>query len=260
MEDLKHALRKHGLSVTGKKAELVVRLQENGVGEHDDGGGGEANADAALESAEELVEAAGVESDGLPPVLPAAEEVMLPSTSEYVDFGKYRGRAFQEVFEEDPDYCRWVVTTAEAEEGSGTTRLKPFAYWLSRKAPELKEAFRGLVSFGKYKGQRFADVLNDDPQYCAWVKAESKKPDSSHSFRAFANFLSAEEVPELDVMEPDVVSFGKHRGQRYEAVLEQDPDYCWWVLHQAGQADAGFGLKGFAKFIKEKQPFQEPPF
>ena len=44
-------------------------------------------------------------------------------------FGKYKGKTFEEVFEEHPDYCDWILTqTTPRNKG-----FKNFYNWLSKK-------------------------------------------------------------------------------------------------------------------------------
>merc|ERR1712178_219133 len=99
------------------------------------------------------------------------------------------GRSFQEVLATDPEYCQWVLQESKKEDVG--FRMQEFAAFLDDKSelqqPAAKED--GKVSFGKYKGRSFQEVLATDPQYCQWVLQESSG-DSGNGMQTFAAFLS----------------------------------------------------------------------
>ena len=43
-----------------------------------------------------------------------------------------------------------------------------------------------MLKYGKYCGQRFEDVIRDDPSYCAWVLREQRE--RGHLSRNYASF------------------------------------------------------------------------
>ena len=60
----------------------------------------------------------------------------------------------------------------------------------------------------------------------------------------------------------DVLTFGKHMGKTYEAVLKLDPAYCDWALQTAESGDiTSLQLKKFAKWVvtKETRGYQDIP-
>ena len=46
-------------------------------------------------------------------------------------FGKFQGKSYEEVLEDSPEYCEWVIQTAEMEPSSG--ELLHFAKFLTEK-------------------------------------------------------------------------------------------------------------------------------
>merc|ERR1739848_775042 len=124
-------------------------------------------------------------------------------------------------------------------------RLRDFAAFLHGKVPEHDVS---VVSFGKYAGTSFQDVLDQDPDYCHWILEQGSQEDAGFQLRQFAAFLDGK-VPEQVVSNQGgtgAVSFGKYAGTSFQTVLDQDPDYCRWVLEQGSQEDARFGMKAFA--------------
>merc|ERR1711935_484904 len=107
-------------------------------------------------------------------------------------FGKYKGQAFQETLQIDPEYCVWVLSVAEEPRASPAVRA--FAAWLIEHIAELTVALEehtpvtGILTFGKHKGKTFGDVLHLDPDYCMWALKTSEK-DDDEQFQAFADFV-----------------------------------------------------------------------
>ena len=55
-----------------------------------------------------------------------------PEAGDVVGFGKFSNHTYQALRDQEPGYCRWVVTTA-AEEGTGSDyRLRRLATWLNQ--------------------------------------------------------------------------------------------------------------------------------
>ena len=75
--------------------------------------------------------------------------------------GKHTGRPYGDVARTDPSYCAWVLR--EKANGTGLSRdLKAFANY-------IQDVHGGVLVVGKHSGRFFADVLRDDPDYCAWA-------------------------------------------------------------------------------------------
>lgn len=79
-----------------------------------------------------------------------------------IDFEKYRSKSFDEVYQLDPRYCRWLYTQE----------------LILTRSPELKafldEKFKGTdmsyqLTFGKYRGRTINQVLLMDRQYLEWL-------------------------------------------------------------------------------------------
>merc|ERR1719401_2082012 len=89
--------------------------------------------------------------------------------AEVLPNGKYKEQAFADVYEADKNYCQWVLKAEDAG------MLRPFQAWL-RLQPLVAATAAGdgddrIMSFGKYKGRPFREVLADE-SYCQWILQE----------------------------------------------------------------------------------------
>ena len=75
--------------------------------------------------------------------------------------GKHSGHAFADIAATDVGYCAWVLR--EKANGTRLSRdLKAFANY-------IQDVHGGVLVVGRHSGRFFADVLRDDPDYCAWA-------------------------------------------------------------------------------------------
>jgi len=94
-----------------------------------------------------------------------------------VPFGKHKGKTLAEIYESDPQYVYWL---AESDryfriDFAALTGIDP-------KSQNAKESFEkeidrvfpkttpeDVITFGKYKGRTYKDVIKDDPEYVKWA-------------------------------------------------------------------------------------------
>jgi len=89
--------------------------------------------------------------------------------------GKHRGRSFEDVVSEDPDYCRWAF------------RLEDPKGDVAEFTTYLRQHYGGILTFGKHSGKLFSEIVTEDPDYCGWALTI---PDPSPSMAEFVEFLS----------------------------------------------------------------------
>ncbi|CAE8602235.1 unnamed protein product [Polarella glacialis] len=179
------------------------------------------------------------------------EKVSVPDGGDQeLQFGKYSGRPFSAILEEDRDYCRWILDVAETADASPT--LSRFADWLVAAAPELEDADDEEVTFGKHKGQSFAQVLKDDPDYCSWVLGACQEKDVAGALKRLGKFIK-KNGEGIGIKKIDTVGFGKYRGMTFQEVKDADPSYCEWVVTKADDPSASSGIKNLAAFIKKER-------
>jgi len=99
-------------------------------------------------------------------------------------FGKHKGKKFSTVYDADSGYVDWVLKQDKLndlmqkfkhyseirrrkDEGSTQQAQSPRTPQLSNVNGE-----EGVLTVGKYKGERFEDVLKKDPNYSEWVQRE----------------------------------------------------------------------------------------
>jgi len=121
-------------------------------------------------------------------------------------------------------------------------------------APWMGEDFGDdTVSFGKYSGSPFEEVLQLDPSYCQWVVSAAQDEQASSGVELFAAYIG-KHAPDL-LEPPTTVGFGKYKGRTFEEVLELDPGYCMWVRQavEDPESDSGPALRALADFVRERQ-------
>jgi len=143
-------------------------------------------------------EAARMSSSKLPT---KALGIGVPGGDTVLDFGKYRDLTYQEVLRKDPAYCEGVVLRA-SDEGGMDDEFLAFAKFVveakTMHAASPAEAARGNVSdsddgdviqsdigntcldseeveVGKYVGSTFAELFEDDPEYCSTLVEDMMK-------------------------------------------------------------------------------------
>jgi len=167
-----------------------------------------------------------VSPDSSPRLIACAEWLKtqdVPAVLPLVNFDKHEGTSYEEVLRADPDYCSFILQAVSPDINSD---LK-FVEWL--KAQAVVPSGSSLVSFGKYKGKSYEEVLERDPQYCSYILTNyAPSQGSIGSSTPFIEWLKAQDVPQ-DVP-ARVINFGKYRGWTYEEVLEGDPQYCSYML------------------------------
>ena len=69
------------------------------------------------------------------------------------------GEMVDDIFQKDINYCRWFVRTFPSSKTS--------TYIQSKNNP-MKLSCNHIFWFGKYKGKKIIDVLDQDFSYCKW--------------------------------------------------------------------------------------------
>lgn len=174
------------------------------------------------------------------------------SDSGVVSFGKHRGKTYEAILLEEPDYCRWLLQQVE-ESDDVQPATGEFAEWLQQNQEALDDALalkdaNLSVGFGKYRGRAYEEVLAEDPDYCRWVMESSEQADASTTLSQFADWLKTQDLSAAPTSDDHIVRFGKHKGKTYEALLDEDLDYCQWILDQDPE-EMGRTMKPFYEWL-----------
>eukprot|EP00746_Dinoflagellata_sp_MGD_P131179 gnl/MRDRNA2_/MRDRNA2_64997_c0_seq1.p1 gnl/MRDRNA2_/MRDRNA2_64997_c0~~gnl/MRDRNA2_/MRDRNA2_64997_c0_seq1.p1 ORF type:complete len:549 (-),score=94.49 gnl/MRDRNA2_/MRDRNA2_64997_c0_seq1:192-1838(-) len=117
-----------------------------------------------------------------------------------------------------------------------------------RRCRTLSDLSDATVSFGKFKGHTFQQVYLKQPEYCAWVLTQGSGAKVAPGFAQFANFIRAQKAKETAVQssfvvdrresygispQSELIPFGKHKGKQMLDVLQEDANYCSWVVEEA---------------------------
>jgi len=143
---------------------------------------------------------------------------------------------------------REVVDQAwEEEDASGTPEDAAQASFGSM--DQVAARGSGTLSFGKYAGYTFEELWKDDHGYAMFILSKAEEDDCSKEFSMFADWAKA--THPQGVADPQLfITFGRHKGRGFKEVLEDDPDYCEWIVTEAGRPDGvGQSLQGFADWL-----------
>ncbi|CAK0849663.1 unnamed protein product [Prorocentrum cordatum] len=115
--------------------------------------------------------------------------------------GQHAGRTYSEVAADQTAYCNWVLDVVRNDVQSP---LRDFADFLQhfhgsvrpRGAAPLQTTCQGVqmipkVGFGKHRGQAYVSVMQDYPDYCKWVVANTTSS-SCVAMQQFSRFLISE--------------------------------------------------------------------
>ena len=65
--------------------------------------------------------------------------------------------------------------------------------------------------------------------------------------------LSAVTSTDQEPQPQDLITFGKHMGDTYQEVYEQDRSYCQWVMSTMETGDPSEPMRRFAAYIYKKE-------
>ncbi|NPA29839.1 MAG: 3'-5' exonuclease [Epsilonproteobacteria bacterium] len=89
--------------------------------------------------------------------------------------------------------------------------------------------------FGKYKGERVADVARKDPGYLEWMLSKEGEEALDEDWR-YTLQKALEEAKEEAVW---IMPFGKYKGQSIEEIASHDIDYLTWALEKMDKLSEG---------------------
>jgi hypothetical protein len=136
-----------------------------------------------------------------------------------VGFGKHRGLTFRQVLEQEPNYCQWFVREAAARDERGEPPKESFT--------ALLNYIQGSAAGGTRPASDAQVEADGGYRYGgAPVSDRAGKADDGYRYDGAAG----------DDGET-VVGFGKHRGLTFRQLLEQEPNYCQWVVREAAARD-----------------------
>lgn len=82
-------------------------------------------------------------------------------------FGKYTNKMYDEVYEFDPSYMRWLLTQELILEKNQDLRD-----YLNSKFKDTDTSYQ--INFGKYKGKTINQIIKLDKQYLEWLLKNSQ--------------------------------------------------------------------------------------
>jgi len=83
-----------------------------------------------------------------------------------VPFGIYKGKTLAEIYAIDSQYVYWLANS-DRYFRIDFTALKSIENKIERVGPKITPD--DVITFGKYKGRTYKDVIKDDPDYIKWA-------------------------------------------------------------------------------------------
>ncbi|KAL7993778.1 hypothetical protein Plhal703r1_c61g0165501 [Plasmopara halstedii] len=77
-----------------------------------------------------------------------------------LEFGKYKGKALEEVYNQDASYCRWLYNQQSSEDSN----IKRF---LQGKFQDGDDSY--IMRWGKHKNKSVKWIVENDEQYFSWM-------------------------------------------------------------------------------------------
>lgn len=119
-------------------------------------------------------------------------------------FGKYKGKTLKEIYTEDPKYVYWLAGTDRyfridfpsltGIDLNDETANEQVDAEINRVFP--KTNIDDIISFGKYKGKTYKEIIHEDVQYIDWLLRNNTRIDFD-----IASFLS--EIQQFSISQVD---------------------------------------------------------
>ena len=175
-----------------------------------------------------------------------------PSAEEVLAVGKHKGKTFEEVMTEHPQFSSWVLKN----DSISSSNLLSFRSFLQDKGfqPKSSRARPGpwapnVIPVGKHKGKTFKEVMDEDPAFCGWVMRLSREGANSSAIEKFNTFLEDQGFSVPPSAE-EVLGVGEHKGKTFEEVMTEHPQFCSWVL--SDDSITSSSLLSFRSFLQDK--------
>ncbi|EGZ11138.1 hypothetical protein PHYSODRAFT_518775 [Phytophthora sojae] len=79
-----------------------------------------------------------------------------------LSFGKYKGQSIEDVFKNDPGYCRWIHNQSSL---NISEEMKIFLH-----SRFLNNDNSYMMTWGKYRGKSLQQISKLDPGYLDWLR------------------------------------------------------------------------------------------
>ncbi|EGZ27438.1 hypothetical protein PHYSODRAFT_470421 [Phytophthora sojae] len=79
-----------------------------------------------------------------------------------LSFGKYKGQSIEDVFKNDPGYCRWIHNQPSL---NISEEMKIFLH-----SRFLNNDNSYMMTWGKYRGKSLQQISKLDPGYLDWLR------------------------------------------------------------------------------------------
>ena len=183
-----------------------------------------------------------------------------------MSFGKHRGRLISEIVEDDPSYLQWLLGQAEAAGPQLEASAHPYVFPVDlddgrlleiswRKGDDHETVAHDFVTQKGLPEDNIPEIisfLKDVEQNRVGYRVDEPVSEApSRQLLEVAEFVW-KHFPQVE--NAVVLGFGKYRGRALSQVVQEDPEYCSWMLETAAKADSSDQLRQAAKRIQENHP------
>jgi broad specificity phosphatase PhoE len=177
----------------------------------------------------------------------------------FFEYGKYRGRTFENVYKENPGYFTYLQTKE-----SSNPRYSSALEWYSQNKGET-ETPENVVPIGKWKGSTFDEVFDKAPDYLSWVVkniTDEKSPlyslakwvsENHGELKSPSKGNTTQQKTPVQATDGSVANYGKHNGKTVEEIWNEDPDYFRFISRKGnlnGNSEA-FNRKAIDFYINK---------
>jgi len=170
------------------------------------------------------------------------EDCEIMSSNE-LNFGKYKGKTFEEVYDADNKYCSRILRrNTILKNKDKNNRLQSFKQYIKNKIYKIDEEDNGntILSFGKYEGHTFKEASKDIDYCYEKILKDYNRPDwgilNFHNSyrRQFQDYL----INDLDFfnneeirkkLDNEELGFGKYKDKTYKYISDNQKGYIRWM-------------------------------
>jgi len=178
-----------------------------------------------------------------------------------VGFGKHKDLTMAQLYQQEPDYVRWLQDKA-LKDGDITPKVRAilqYADTIGSASTELQTASvedpdmgGDVVGFGKHKDLTIAQLCQREPDYVRWLQDKALKDgDITPKVRAILHYVDTMGSGDQDweSMHEQSLGFGKYANMPYKKVYEEHRDYISWLRKQNDNGSRSQQLIGYADHL-----------
>lgn len=90
-----------------------------------------------------------------------------------------------------------------------------------------------ILEAGECKGMTYKEIVDTKPDYVKQIrKIRNHKDPAIKNFVEYLNLINDDSDDGEELIDDNIMPFGKYQGQHYSALIMEEPRYCKWLLKQ----------------------------